>query len=83
MLPDTPHGFRNAKLVRQGSHALLSEPQRAGDFGPGISLEEEDARIYGDFAEGSGPTTPLTPPVFQVVVGGLFVFFTGILIGSS
>jgi hypothetical protein len=27
--------------------------------------------------------TPLTSAVFQVVVGGVLVFFTGILIGSS
>jgi hypothetical protein len=27
--------------------------------------------------------TPLTSAIFQVVVGGLLVFITGILIGSS
>jgi hypothetical protein len=27
--------------------------------------------------------TPLVPAVFQVVVGGLLVFATGVLIGSS
>jgi hypothetical protein len=58
-----------------------------------ISLEEEDARIYGDFAEGLNEViswvrhrfmdTPLASAVFQVVIGGLLVFLTGVLIGSS
>jgi len=63
-----------------------------------ISLEEEDGRIYADFADGLGDTypataqmfremqamdTPFLSAAFQVVVGGVLVFLAGILIGSS
>src|SRR4051812_9570947 len=33
-----------------------------------ISLEEEDARIYGDFAEGLKPDAPATAAVLQAMI---------------
>jgi len=42
-----------------------------------ISLEEEDERVYSDFAEGLKQDFPASAS------GGALVFGTGVLIGSS
>lgn len=46
-----------------------------------ISLEEDDERIYADFAEGFRQDFPATAAV-QVALGGAIVFATGVAIGS-
>jgi hypothetical protein len=64
-----------------------------------VSLEEEDCRIYGDFADGlrqSYPSTaaisfirhrfmdtPLVPAAVRAALGGALVFLSGLLIGSA
>jgi hypothetical protein len=42
-----------------------------------IALEEEDERTYDDYAHS------LLRAAFQVVVGGVLVFLTGVLIGGA
>ena len=51
-----------------------------------ISLEEEDQRIYLDYAQGLAERYPASAKVFaafEVVLGGLIVFAAGIIIGNA
>jgi hypothetical protein len=61
-----------AQLGRVGRARTELETEGAEVLALAVSLEEEDARIFQEFAR-----------LIQVVVGGLLVFLAGILIGSD